>query len=507
MKKIFKIKGMHCNSCTRLIEEGIGELNGVDSVSASYAKGQVVVEFHSGLVSEKKIVAKIGDLGYSLDDGNGDDSGEPKVAEKIEGKKSLSDKIGFWFMIGTLLVLAYYIYNWMGGLNLSIPGVGESSGIIILFFVGLLTGFHCISMCGGFVVGYTTRNAERGHKGFKQHFVYGGAKVISYSVIGGIFGLIGGVFAFSVGLRAGIAIFAGLFMIAFALSMLGVKFFRVFQFNPKFLSRWTAKTTHGAKGFYKAPFMTGILSGLFIACGPLQALYLYAAGTGSFLIGVFSLGAFSLGTLPVLIGFGSLTSVISKKATRRILKIAAILVLILGLIMLNRGLVVLGSDYSFDAIVDSIAGNSIAVAGGSTVLVGGVQEINMEVNRYGWKPDSFVLKKGVPVKWNINVVELTGCNNEIIVRDYNIDAKLTKGLNVVEFTPTESGTVRWSCWMGMIPGSFIVTDDGAASSGQLQEAAAISNSGGSCGGGAGGGSCGSPTCGSTTGSGGCGCGG
>jgi uncharacterized protein len=494
VKKIFKIKGMHCNSCTRLIEEGLGELKGVDSVSASYSKGRAVVEFHSGLVSEKKIISKIEDLGYSLDDGKG----EEVVKEEKKGDgKSIGDKIGFLFMIGALVVLAYFAYDWIGGFDLTIPGVGESSGIIILFFVGLLTGFHCISMCGGFVVGYTTRNAERGHKGFKQHFVYGGAKVISYSVIGGIFGLIGGVFAFSVGLRAGIAIFAGLFMISFALSMLGVKFFRIFQFNPKFLSRWAAKTTHGARGFYKAPFMTGILSGLFIACGPLQALYLYAAGTGSFWIGVFSLGAFSLGTLPVLIGFGSLTSVISKKATKRILKIAAILVLILGLIMLNRGLVVLGSDYSFDAIVETIGGGAMA-SGGASVMVGDVQEINMEVNRYGWTPDSFILKKGVPVKWNINVVELTGCNNEIIVRDYNIDAKLTKGMNVVEFIPTESGTVRWSCWMGMIPGSFIVTEDGVASGSEVEAAADSAPAKGSCGGGS--------TCGETGSCGG-GCGG
>jgi sulfite exporter TauE/SafE len=336
----------------------------------------------------------------------------------------------------------------------------------------------------------------------KQHFVYGGAKVVSYAVIGGIFGLIGGVFAFSIGLRAGIAIFAGLFMISFALSMLGVGFFKRLQFNPKFLSRWTVKTTHEARGFYKAPFMTGILSGLFIACGPLQALYLYAAGIGSFWIGFFSLAAFGLGTLPVLIGFGSLTSVISKKATKRILKIAAILVLILGLIMLNRGLVVLGSDYSFDAIMETIGGGTIA-SGGAAVLADGIQEINMEVNRYGWSPDSFVLKKGVPVRWNINVVELTGCNNEIIVRDYNIDAKLKAGLNVVEFTPTESGTIRWSCWMGMIPGSFVVTDSGVASDVEVQAAAPVG--GGGC---TAGSNCGSATCGVASGrGGGCGCGG
>ena len=129
----------------------------------------------------------------------------------------------------------------------------------------------------------------------------------------------------------------------------------------------------------------------------------------------------------------------------------------------------------------------------------------MEVNRYGWSPNSFVLKKGVPAKWNINVKELTGCNNEIIARDYGIDIKLKKGMNTVEFIPTKTGTVRWSCWMGMIPGSFVVIDDGSATEAQLSDS--IPQASGGCSAGAGGASCGSPTCGSTTGSGGCGCGG
>jgi sulfite exporter TauE/SafE/copper chaperone CopZ len=482
--KKFKVEGMTCNSCAHVIES---KLKGrVVKVDANFSKGEVDVEFESNGVSEEELVDMIE---------SGDEFKVVELDKKV-GKKGVGDRIGFWFMIGALLVLAYFVYGWVSNFGLSIPSVGESSGIVILFFVGLLTGFHCISMCGAFVIGYTTRNASRGHKGFKQHFVYGGAKVVSYAVIGGIFGLIGGVFSFSVGLRAGIAIFAGVFMIFYALSMLGVGFFRRFSFNPKFLTRWAAKTTHDAKGFYKAPFMTGILGGLFIACGPLQALYLYAAGTGSFWIGFFSLGAFSLGTLPVLIGFGSLTSVISKNATKTILKIAAVLVLILGLIMLNRGLVILGNDYSFDAIVASVTGASAGSAG--AILDGDYQVIDMEVTRYGWSPDTFTLRNGVPVKWNIDVKELTGCNNEIIVRDYGIDVKLEKGMNVVEFTPDEVGTVRWSCWMGMIPGTFIVTYDGVASESQINVAAESSPSGGSCGGSCGGGcggGCGSPSCG------------
>ena len=340
-------------------------------------------------------------------------------------------------------------------------------------------------MCGAFVVSYTTKNALKGHKSFKQHLVYGGSKVISYAIIGGVMGLIGGIVAFSVGLRGGIAIFAGLFMIAYALSMMGIKFFRKFQFNPKFLTRLTSKASQNAKGPYKGPFITGLLSGLFIACGPLQAMYLYAAGSGNFFTGLTSLTAFGLGTLPVMLGFGSLATVISHNTTKKILKISAIIVLVLGLIMLNRGLTVLGSPYSYDSIKLKVIG------GGATenaVLTDGYQEINMEVNRYGWEPNSFVLKKGVPVKWNIDVLELTGCNNEIIVRDYNIDIKLKKGLNVVEFTPDKTGTIRWSCWMGMIPGSFIVTESGSASSTEIADA--TPTGGGTCGGSSGGCGCG-----------------
>jgi plastocyanin domain-containing protein len=211
--------------------------------------------------------------------------------------------------------------------------------------------------------------------------------------------------------------------------------------------------------------------------------------------GASSLFAFGLGTLPVMLGFGSLATVISHKTTNKILKVSAIIVLVLGLIMLNRGLTVMGSPVSYDAIKEKI----IEPETGAVIMKGDYQEINMEVNRYGWEPNSFVLKKGVPVKWNINVKELTGCNNEIIVRDYDIDIKLKQGLNVVEFTPDKTGTVRWSCWMGMIPGSFIVTDDGTATEQEIS--ASAPSGGGSCGG-----SCGSASCGAATG-GGCGCGG
>lgn len=481
MKREFKIKGMHCNSCERLIEDGLGELKGIDSVQANYSRSICNIDFDDGMISGERIKEKIKELGYEVDEKG--EIREQEVEQEIivKEKKSTSDKIGFWFMISAMLVSVFFIYKWVSSLNISIPGVGEQGSLILLFAAGLLTGFHCISMCGGFVVSYTTKNALKGHKSFKQHLVYGGSKLVSYALIGGLFGLIGGIIAFSVGLRGWIAISAGVFIIFYSLSMFGFKFFRRFQFNPKFLSKFSASASKEAEGYYKAPLITGLLSGLFIACGPLQAMYLYAMGSGSFFNGALSLAAFGLGTLPIMIGFGSFATVISHKTTKKILKFSAIIVLVLGLIMLNRGLTVLGSSVSYDSIKAKVTGETASVS--SAVISGDVQEVNMDVDASGYSPNSFVLKKGIPVKWNVNVKQLTGCNEEIVMNAYGIDVRLKQGMNIINFTPDKAGTISFSCGMGMLRGSFVVTDNGTATQQQVQAATPSSSRGCGCGGG------------------------
>lgn len=440
----------------------------VNSVKASFKEGKAEIEFDPQKISEKEIKEKIERLGYGIGSVN---------------KKSALEKFGFSIFIGALLIVAYVVYSvLLKNYNFEIPSIGENGSLLLLFAAGILTGFHCISMCGGFVVSYTAKNALNGHKSFKQHAVYGGSKVVSYTIIGGVFGLIGGVFAFSIGLRSWVAVLAGLFMIFYALSMFGIKFFRKFQFNPKFLTKIASSEAGKYKGPYSRPLVTGLLNGLFIACGPLQAMYLYAMGTGSLFSGATSLAAFGLGTLPIMIGFGTFASAISHKTTKRILKISAVIVLILGLIMLNRGLTLMGSSYSYSAIKEKISGSQINQANVNTdgiIIKNGVQEVNMDVDASGYSPNSFVIKKGVPVTWNVNVKQLTGCNSELVMNDYNINTRLKQGLNTFEFTPDKTGTIRFSCGMGMIRGSFIVTETGTAT--QQEIASATPPSGGSCG--------------------------
>jgi len=461
MKKIFEIKRMHCNSCASNIENELEDR--VNKIKVSYSEEKAEIDFDENKISEKEIKEAIKKLGY-------------EAYEKEETSKK--NKSG-WIVasISIILFLAVLYFVVLKNLNIQLPEIqlpqiGEQTSLILLFVAGLLVGFHCISMCGGFVVSYTAKNALKGHKSFKQHLVYGGSKVASYAIIGGIFGLIGGVIAFSTKLRGFVAIFAGVFMLFYALSIFGFKFFRKFQIHPKFLTKIAIKEQ---KGFYKGPFFTGLLNGLFIACGPLQALYLYAAGTGNFFSGMTSLAAFGLGTLPIMFGFGSLTTVISHKTTARILKISAVIVLILGVIMLNRGLVLAGSNVNFDSIKSKIIGRVSA----DSLIQNGIQEVNMNVDASGYSPNSFVIKQGIPVKWNVNVPQLFSCTNELIMNAYGIDVRLKQGLNVIEFTPTKTGTVQFSCGMGMLKGSFVVTETGTAT--QQQVAAATPKTSGSCG--------------------------
>ncbi|MEK6886344.1 MAG: cupredoxin domain-containing protein [Nanoarchaeota archaeon] len=124
------------------------------------------------------------------------------------------------------------------------------------------------------------------------------------------------------------------------------------------------------------------------------------------------------------------------------------------------------------------------------VIGGNLQIVKMEINAYGYNPSSFVLKKDVPVRWEITVTELTGCNGVIVLPDYNINARLNEGNNVIEFTPNKEGTFGFSCSMGMLRGKFVVTQTGTATQEQINAASQTVTK--------------APSCGS---SGGCGCGG
>ena len=56
--------GMHCGSCSMLIEMTVGDLVGVSSVKADFASGITHVEFDPALVTVDEISKAITEAGY-----------------------------------------------------------------------------------------------------------------------------------------------------------------------------------------------------------------------------------------------------------------------------------------------------------------------------------------------------------------------------------------------------------------------------------------------------------
>ncbi len=495
--KKFKAKGMHCQSCEALIEKAGEKIGGVNRIKADYETETGEVTFDTEKTSADEILSAIEEKGYEcflIEEAKE----EPEADEDSEYVHINLKYIGAIFGIIGILVVGYFVFRMVEGVG--IPQISQNMGYGLLFLVGLLTGFHCVSMCGGFVVSYTTKAAQEGKKAHKSHFMYGLGKTVSYTVIGATFGLLGSIIAFTPMMRGVAGIIAGLFLVIFGLNMLNlIPWLRKIRIKtPAFVSKFVGKESQK----HSSPLIIGLLNGLLLACGPLQAIYIMAAGTGSMIEGAKLLFVFGIGTLPVLLGFGFITSFLSNKATHKILKASGVIVIVLGIIMVNRGLALTGTGFDTSSILASVS--AAGITGGAVLEIeNGYQIIRMEVNRYGWEPDKFVLKKGMPVKWVINGKEINGCNNAIQVPKFGLNFDIKRGEQVIEFTPNKEGVISWSCWMGMIPGVFIVKDDIDLSNTeavQKELEAVPEQQRGSCDG-----SCGSSSCGAAKG-GSCGCG-
>ncbi|MDD5036370.1 MAG: sulfite exporter TauE/SafE family protein [Methylococcaceae bacterium] len=343
--------------------------------------------------------------------------------------------------------------------HVDMPQLNRDMSYGLLFVVGLLTGFHCVGMCGPLIVGYAAKNAAVGIKSHASHLLYGIGKTLSYTLIGGLFGLFGSVVAFTPYTQGAVGIAAGVFLILFGLHMLNLfQSLNHFQLKmPTLLMRFVGKEYRK----HHSPFVIGLLNGLMIICGPLQAMYVMAAGTGSWSEGAAILFFFGLGTLPLVLGFGFLTSLLSASMTPKLLKASGVIVMALGAIMLNRGLSVTGTGFDFNTLTARVAERLQPVSAQPTPAPM-EQTIVMEVSNSGYSPNQFVLRKGVPVKWVIDAKELNECNRGIVVPRYGLKIALKPGVQTIEFTPQEAGVVAWSCWMGMIPGTFIVSDPSVA---------------------------------------------
>ncbi len=438
MSKIkLPISGLHCASCQTLIEEEVGQLKGVKKMVVDLKANTGEVEFNEQAISLAEIKMKIKELGY-----------EPEKTEH----KTKSSVSGFLtgllipLVIG-LIILVYFLIVKTGAFSLLARLNEANVGYPLIFLIGFLASFHCIGMCGGLVATYTCGIAAKDggkNKSLLPHIYYNLGRLISYTAVGGILGGIGSFFAISQYFSGTLMILAGIFMLIMTLNLV-TNFSWLKKINlrtPELIAKYIFRQKHSNQP--KSPLIIGLLTGL-MPCGPLQAMEIYALGTGSWLRGALSLFFYALGTIPLMFGLGSLLSIISKNYMKKAMKISAVIVAFLAVLMLWRGLTTLG--------VTNQAPSDNNVNKEST---GNFQTVNMAVTFRGYEPNVLRVKKGVSVRWVIDGSGITGCTSVISLPEYNIRKNLTRGENIIEFTPTQTGEIPFSCGMRMVWGKFIV---------------------------------------------------
>lgn len=495
-KKLIKIKGVHCVSCKILIETEINALPGVKNIKVDYKTGQCQLEFDESKISQKKIIAEIIKLNYkvsSLIDNR-------LVKTKPKKTNLFSKRLSTGFAIIIILFLGYYIIDRFGFLEIMAELNEESISYPLIFLIGILASFHCVGMCGGLVVTYSALNLKnkdlkqsKNKYNFIEHFEYNGARFLSYTVIGGILGGFGSFFAINPHFKGFVLMVAAVFMVLLGLSLFtDLRVLEKIKFRtPKFIAKFLYRNKHKDKP--RGPFIIGLLTG-FMPCGPLQAMQLYALASGNIIAGATSMGIYALGTVPVLFLFGGFISLISQEKIKQMMKISGVVVIILGLFMLNRGLINFG--YGYRGFIPSQAESSINYK--QIDKLEEYQTVRMNLTYSGYSPNVLYIKRGIPVQWIIDVKQMTGCTDEIILHgEYNIRKKLQSGENIIEFMPNKTGEIKFSCWMKMVWGKFIVTetDNNPTSKDIQKESLNLPQSGTCSGNGSCGGNCGQSTCG------------
>ncbi len=449
--KVLRIGGMTCVSCQNKIEKKLRNTAGVQSASVSYNAGTADVTYDTDIISLRDIISVIERLDYDV---------LPEVEKKSSGH---SRTVGLILVIFSL----YIFLQQFGLLNLLVPSqLAEANmGYGMIFVIGLITSVHCVAMCGGINLSQCIpqREEEEEEEGgrfafLRPAFLYNFGRVLSYTVVGFIVGSLGSVFTFSNTMQGALKLAAGVFMVIMGINMLGI-FPWLRRFNPRMPKVFAGKI-NAKKGKSNSPLIVGLLNGL-MPCGPLQAMQIYALSTGNAFAGAMSMFLFSMGTVPLMFGLGAVGTALGKKFTNKIMTAGAVLVVVLGLSMFSQGVSLAGLYQPLSFAGGIRAGASDVV---SETTADGIQTVNSTLapGRY---PD-ITVQVGMPVKWTIDAPQgsINGCNNEIFIREYDINHKFTDGENIIEFTPEKTGTFQYSCWMGMIRGSITVVEGDASSS-------------------------------------------
>jgi len=219
----------------------------------------------------------------------------------------------------------------------------ETVNILTIITIALVGSFgHCIGMCGGIVVAYSTIKIDKNSSKVTQsiaHLLYSFGRVLTYSILGAMFGALGGVVIFSNMANGILLIFAGVVMILAGLSLMGkIKFLTIIEhsFSSSSIYKNAFKSILNSKSNLSF-FILGMLNGL-LPCGFVYFFAITAASTADPLYGAMVMAIFGLSTIPAMFTLGFLTSLTSATSFRNMMmSLSSVAVILYGAYTIYSG--------------------------------------------------------------------------------------------------------------------------------------------------------------------------
>ena len=219
----------------------------------------------------------------------------------------------------------------------------ETINILSIITIAFLGSFgHCIGMCGGIVIAYSSTKIDPQDNKSEQaisHLLYSAGRITTYTILGAMFGFLGGVVMFNNLANGSLLILAGLFMVLAGLSLSGkIKFLTLIEHSLS-SSSWYKdifRQLLQTKSLFSF-FALGMLNGL-LPCGLVYFFAVTAASTGSALTGALVMLIFGLSTIPALFSLGFFVGLYKNGKLRTVMiKIAALSVMLFGLYTIYQG--------------------------------------------------------------------------------------------------------------------------------------------------------------------------
>jgi hypothetical protein len=202
--------------------------------------------------------------------------------------------------------------------------------------IGMLGSFHCIGMCGPLALSLPVRT-ENHFTVFGSTLLYNAGRIITYSMLGLVIGLIGrSMFVF--GLMQFLSVTTGLALLLFLLPrkfVTGID--KLSKPNRFFIKlRMVLGRLYNQKSF-RAVFLIGLLNGL-LPCGLVYMAIAGALVTGDPFSSMLFMAAFGLGTLPLMWALSFFGNFISISVRIRIRKLFPYAIALVACLLIVRGL-------------------------------------------------------------------------------------------------------------------------------------------------------------------------